>query len=91
MKSLLVLAVAVLLSVSVIAQNDDDAKTIKKVNDPQPVEFTIKKANSNTFLDTKLTTIQPSTKIINSELKLQPAKAVDKEKLKIKSEAIKKD
>lgn len=49
MRCLSIILCTVFLSVSVIAQNSNDTKTIKKANDPQPVEFTIKKANSNTF------------------------------------------
>lgn len=91
MKCLLMLVLGVLLSITVMAQRNNNEKSIKKTNDAQPIELTIKKVNSNTLISKQLTTIHPATKIANSELKQLPAKAIDKEKLKLNSKAIKKE
>jgi len=90
MKNLLMFVCVLFLATSVMAQSSDNTKTIKKTNDTQPVEFTIKKANSDSFINTELHTIKPGTKIkINdSAKKLHQDKIIDK---KQKPNAIKED
>ncbi len=89
MRNLLILICAVLLSISVMAQTDSNTKSTKKTNEAKPVEFTIKKVKSNTLINKKLNTIHPSAKVVNSQLKQYPDKAIDDEQSN--SKAVKKD
>jgi len=89
MKGLLIIVFTGLLSVSVMAQSDDNTKTT--TDNTETVDFSVKKITGNKFINTKLTTIQPATKITNSELKQQPKNAIDDEKLKSSSKAVKED
>jgi len=90
MKNLLIILCSVLLPALVIAQSNSSSNTIK-LNNPQLVEFAIKKIDSKTLLDTKMATIHPTTKIVNSKLKAQPEIAIKAKKTKVKPKAVKKD
>lgn len=91
MKNLIMIVCVAFLSFSVMAQSNDNTKTDIKVNDAENVEFTVKKAEGKSYLNTNLTTIKPAVKII-TEAKQEAQKSVsDKEQLKINSKEIKED
>jgi len=86
MKNLLMIICTVLLSISLMAQNK-----VTKTKDAKPLQFTIKKANNKTFLNTKMTTIMPAVKIAIPELKPKIDETINNEKLKFSPTLIKKD
>lgn len=91
MKNLFIIVCIAFLSVSVMAQSDTNTKTNTKTNNEEVVEFFVKKVNKANFISMKMSTIEPATKIIKTEVKPRAKKAIDEGKQKSNSKAVKED